>query len=904
MRSPLLPPGRVLAKRFVLAIVALMVIAPLVALGLAKSGALTPFLERQAVAALRAAVPEDYKVETGAAAVEFEFPVRLSVRFDDVTLSKRVSGSQVAGAKVADIGTLAIGLRADPFVRAEPTITSVRIENAVVQLPAPAQQPPAFKIAAVDGASAAVFDVADTLLQTVRLRAPGLDASLRDVTIGLPRSGESEAQYIEIFKARALFDEGVVLSGSVGSSVLAGDDPLDISVNGRVGADAKLSSLVVSSSVVKVPAGGLLFAFSNVEADRNFTGERPPFDASVSLSMERDDAGAITKKLALSPQTLAFKLADGDDVPVDMTLVLSHQTGDEAISIEPSQSSLGRTRFVLSGGIRDAPNVDSAFEIELLANNGVLNPLDTPVAAMEFGSAVNLIFFPKSGVIDIPDWTLETAGGTFEASGQLDFGASPPYTVMRVTSDRMTTDALKQTWPAPIARGARRWVLENTAGGFARNIVFDVAEPLRRRVPGTTARLVGDTSVELEMEGVRFDIAGDIPPVRDAVGRLSFVDQISTIELQQGTVFMQGGKTAEATDGVLVIRPRADNGAIHAQMQVSVSGDAAALGQLISFQPIAAQRFYPFEPGDLSGSVTADVSMDFRIDDIGADGGPDWAVSMDVSDAGSRAPIEGRDLRDVNGTISINRDHASLDIDASLDGLPADIAMVIPFEGSSRAAERTVVMKLGDAERQTLAPGIETILTGTTPLTIERISDDANRIEMDLADATLSLPWIGWSKGKGIAATAAFDLLQDDGVTRLRNVNIDGQGMRAKGAVRVTKAGLAALDFSGVKLNRFDDFDIAVRREGQRYLIDVTGNAIDARPLIRTVRAAMRARGGGDTQTTATITVRVARALGFGDEVMRDLTAEILIGRAGVEMAIIEASTDSGLPVSLSLRGT
>ncbi|MGB7432702.1 MAG: AsmA-like C-terminal region-containing protein, partial [Ahrensia sp.] len=42
----------------------------------------------------------------------------------------------------------------------------------------------------------------------------------------------------------------------------------------------------------------------------------------------------------------------------------------------------------------------------------------------------------------------------------------------------------------------------------------------------------------------------------------------------------------------------------------------------------------------------------------------------------------------------------------------------------------------------------------------------------------------------------------------------------------------------------------------------------------------------------------------FGDEVMRDLTAEILIGRAGVEMAIIEASTDSGLPVSLSLRGT
>lgn len=898
VRTPLLPPIRVLLRRAFVTLLFLILLTPLAIAGLAKAGVFTPFLQDRAVAALRSAVPDTLSLETGAASVEFEFPAQLAVRFDEVVLAARSDG-----ARVATIGALSIGLRADPLVRVDPTITTVRVEDASIALPTPTNAPPNFKVANLDDAGARLFEAVDALLDVVGSRAPGLDASLRNVSITLPRHDSAAARTIDVNQARALFDDGLVLSGSITSSVFAGDEPLKFTANALVGVDGRLNSVTVSSPTVKVPAGGLLFAFSNTEADRNFSGQRPPFDASLSLELERAGEGSIVKKLELEPQTLAFKLTDGDEVPADFALILSHASGDQAISIEPSNVRLGRTSFVLSGGIRDAPNADDAFEIQLLANNGVLDPRDTPVSAMAFGSSVNLIFFPKSGVFDIPDWTLETAGGIFEASGQLDFGSSPPYTVLRITSDRMTTDALKQSWPAPVARGARRWFIENMAGGVARNIVFDVAEPLRRRVQGTSTRLRGDTSVSLDMEGVRFDIAGDIPPVRDAVGNLSFADGLTTVELVQGTVFMQGGQTADASQGTLTIQPRDAAGHINAQVQVNVSGDASALGRLISFRPIAAQRFYPFEPQDLSGTVAARVSMDFRLDDIGADGGPDWAVSMNVANAASEEPIEGRNLQGVNGTIDINRQRATLDIDASLDGLPAEIAMLIPFEGSTLASQRNIVMKLGDAERNRLAPGIDTILTGNTPLTIKRLEGDANRIEMDLRDATLSLPWIGWSKGKGVAASAAFDLMQEGGVTRLRNLTVEGEGMAARGAVRVTKAGLAALDFSGVRLNRFDNFDIAVRRDGQRYLIDVTGESIDARSIIRTVRAAMRKTGGGDTGTAATITVRVARALGFSDEVMRNVRAEILVGKAGVELASIEAITDNGLPVSVSMQG-
>lgn len=896
--TPLLPPMRVMAKRALFSVLILTLLVPLVALGFAQSGLLTPLMEQRAITALRNAVPPHLTVNTGSASVMVDFPASLAVQFDDVVILQINTGD-----RVASISQLALTLRTGPLLRGTPEIESVRVQGALITLPAPIIAPPRLTIDTLDTPTETLFNAADAMMDMVRVRAPGLEVSLRDIAIILPKYDDALESSIKLVQVRALFDEGVVISGNVESTLLPHDSVVAVSARGTVSGSGHLSDLFIESPALPVPARNFLFAFSNVKEDRSPSAPRRPVDARVSLLLERSADQIISKTVTIEPEAVAFKLADEDEVPADFKLVLNHRTGDKALSVMPSRVQIGRTGFILNGGVRDAPDMEGAYEIELLANNGILDPIDTPVAAMAFGSSVSLIFHPESGVMDVPTWRLETTGGTFDATGQFDFGAPTPYAVMRITSPRMTMDALKQSWPAPIARGARRWVLQNMAGGVARNILFDVAEPLRRRIEGSVTRLTGDTIVKLDVEGVRFDIAGDIPPVRDAVGTLSVEDRVATITLQSGTVFMDGGTTADAANGVLTIQPRDLEGRIKAHVNVDVSGDATSVGQLIGYKPIAAQRFYPFKPSDLSGSVSARVSMDFLLNDIRADGGPDWAVSMDVTNAALASPVEGRTLRNVNGIININRQRVDLDVSAILDGLPADIEMLIPFAGSSLAPKRTIVMKLGDKERNALAPGLDVILAGTTPLTIERAEGNANRIEMNLVDTRLSLPWVGWSKGKGVAGKAGFDLLQNGSTTQLQNFQLDGQGFSARGAVRVTKAGLSALDFTNVKLNRYDDFNISIQREGKRYLIDVTGQSIDARSLIRTIRSAMRRSGSGSDQTQATITARLDRVLGFSDEVMRNVRAEILIGRGGVESASIQASTDSGLPVSINLRG-
>ncbi len=912
-RGPVHTPGvrkrRGLFARLLLTVSFLIVLVGGSLALLLKGGVVADRLQPIARSTLLGMIPDDLIAELGETDVQLAWPPAFAVTYHDFAIRPASGGGPLASA-------LSLSIQIDPASLAarKPRVSGIVVSGLSVDVPAimarqPRQEPIAMDVAGIPER----FDALFAMLRqwgSIHLRQEGgVSVTAHNASVDFGDNAQGRLLLISLLEGTA--------EGGIGRLSLEGLlDAMPVTATAQLALDpanprAGITRLDVAASGLPFPLRRLPLMFSNVPADQEPGVLSDPVPMRVAAQMV--DAGTGTGgdilDVSLTPEGLALKLDEGDLVPISADIAFSYDFADRVVTLERAPWQVGSMQAQLSGRFRDALGQETGtnvsgplpLEFDLVMNNGRMAPADSPEAPVRFAARSRGIFYPEGQRIAFSDMQLASEAGDAVAKGEMVLGGRAPTAVFTVDVSGMQIAGVKQFWPAPVARAPRRWVLENLAGGTITSGRFDIAEPLRRRIEGTDRRLTGDTRVTLQVEGTRFDIAEDIPPVRDATGSVVLADNVTTISLKQGTVFLPSGRTAMARDGTLIFVPSANGRTADADVSVSVSGDAAAVGELISFAPINAKRFRDYDEADLSGSVDAKVDMTFKLNDP-AGLQPDWAVALTVRNGGSATPIEGRQLAGLDGTISVTPQRAIMDLDGTIDGLPADIAMTLPFAGSDIAAKRDITLQLDDKQRDKLAPGLSLLLTGTTPVQVVGDGSPVS-IAANLDAARLALPWIGWSKGKGVSADAAFDLVTRGGSTLLENFKLSGDGFRANGRIDVAAGGLSRATFSQLRLNPGDEVSVDIRRQGKGYAIDVEGAALDVRALMRHVRATMNDAGSGGEDTPVTVNATIARVKGFRGEELRNVRAKLTVAGGGVESLSITGSGASGMPFSLALTG-
>ena len=163
----------------------------------------------------------------------------------------------------------------------------------------------------------------------------------------------------------------------------------------------------------------------------------------------------------------------------------------------------------------------------------------------------------------------------------------------------MPVSHVKQLWPWFSAKNARLWVLQNLFGGRVvdANLQFQVVPGrLGNGVPLSADEVFG----RFQIEGSRFDTAGRIPPIRDAVGVVAFHGNDVDIALSSGSVYMPSGRTVAASNGTLAMKA-ANHPPVIGALDIDVAGEAPAIAELASYEPINAMRHVGLLPDDLSG---------------------------------------------------------------------------------------------------------------------------------------------------------------------------------------------------------------------------------------------------------------------------------------------------------------
>ncbi|MBX3598926.1 MAG: hypothetical protein KF874_15285 [Rhizobiaceae bacterium] len=584
---------------------------------------------------------------------------------------------------------------------------------------------------------------------------------------------------------------------------------------------------------------------------------------------------------------------------LDLYTVLSDGSGK--LSIERLDTSIGRSNIHMSGAIVPGKGDNGApgYNFDLTSSNSTLGPQDTNEPDMPVELKLSGQYIPDQSLISIGDIGIRNSSGTASGRAAVRLAEQgPPGIMLSLDVAGMSVSHVKQLWPWFAAEPARRWVNQNLFGGTvpSGSIRFEV--PPGRL--GNGQKLSGDeVSGKFEVSQTRFDIAGLLPPAREAIGTVSFAGDDVEITMESGKVFLENGKSVSASQGRLVI-DNADQRPVIGTLDIKVAGDASAVAEFASLDPINAMDHTSILPQSLSGQVEGDVHARIPMHK-GID--PElltWDVSLAFKGLAINQKIEGHTISNADGTIRLDKTKAVIEAGAEINGVPAQLNLTEPFAKSAVQRERDIVLVLDEKTQRKISGSINDFIGGTVRFDVRQSAPGKQRFEADLTSNKLSLPVVGWSKGEGVPARLKFEVDSTASeAIRVADFELSGASFAIKGQLDVASGELKAARFSQFRLTRNDEVSVTIERSGKGYAIAVDGESLDARALVR--QFVGKDKGGQSAGKSPPISVKakVKKVAGFNDESLNGVVLSYSAANTITGLSL-EASTNNGGAVNAS----
>ncbi len=854
-----------------------------------ETGSIDSALSKQAKQALENAIGSRYEARIGSTSVRFASGFHLALVAQDVDIIEQDTGQHLSRAR-------AIGMALDPVALITGRVSVQSLEATGMELDT-ALLP---KGQAIDWAKMRVDDVPtyldlaftelDRFAQAFQ-RSGTEEIDLSDIAIRLPPREDGEPRTISLRELSLVpdgdggysLDGNVAFNGEVATLSLAAKG-----ASGSIdGFTARLDGFDIGPLLEQHDPEGLMHQGLNVKAGINIVGNRDRGETKPSLAVS---VGIGDGKLYIG----------GDAQPVTSGVINARYDFDKsAIAVENSRLTLGQTVLPLHGQIKDSDiGYDLAMRMEqatAIAEGGGEPPVT-------FDLMADGTYDKATHRLDVPALYVKSALGDMAGSLKVHFvGKGSPEISFGGQIAKMEATAVKQLWPFWMARKARPWVVANLFGGTVRNGSIAVFIPEGRMCgPGCPLELsAGELQIRFDVDNTRLNVTGDIPPLRDASAHFELVGEKINVDIIKATSFFPSNRTLALENSKFSIDSVYDK-PLMADLDLNVSGSADAVAELATFQPINALKDTEFKPEDFAGQVKANAKLTVGLLNSQQPPPPKWTARLDLDGVSLTRPFAGRDVTSINGPMTIDNDALRMKGKARIDDVPMDLDLVQPTRKSSTVARQMLLKAtLEPGQIAKLAPELTKLLGGTTLLEINGSDPRRQGVKLDLSNASIILPGIGWTKGAGIPANASFTMDTVDGRTSISNFSLKGDGFGAAGDLAFDKAGLTSANFSRFQLSPQDDFAVSISSARKNYTVSASGKSADLRPLIAKLRSssgksnAASAGGDGDFGSFS-VKAQLDKIYGFNDEVMSNVNADINLRDGKLRTIDLKAVTSRG----------
>lgn len=861
-----------------------------------EGGFLDGPLNARAQTALNSAIGTGYHAEVGSTVLRVTSNGALALKAQDVTLVENASNK-----RLVTTNSVFIELNPLALLTGRIAVSRLEAEGATLDPSLLPQGKPidltAIRVADVAGGLEVVFNQIDSISQLIS-RSNTETVRLADLQLSVagPRK-----RAIPVVVKSVDFKRGDDGSMQIDGLFSVDGESAELHLRAN-GANGRIASL--EGAATGLPLAAFLHR-NQTETEQAF-GIR----SSADLSINATRAGqGFTPTLQLKGRSAAgvFDAGGFSSELKSSDVNITYDFGRDRIEILPSMVRIGRSTFPFTGAIADLDPAATAgkpgFSIDLLLQSASSSPVDVSEAPLIFDAKAQGRFLPETHELVFQELTVASALGTAAGSLSMTFGDTSPQISFALLTSKIQSAAVKQLWPWWVGKTARRWVINNIFGGTVTDGKLEVFLPMGRitRTVGPIDLNAEELSVQFNIADARVNLAGDIPPLRDAAGVFKLKGEHLDVEIERGTAYFPSGRSATVNGGNFVI-PNTYEKPLIAEMKLDVGGQADAIAELVSYRPILALQRTPFKPEDFSGEMTAQVGARFGLVTAQKPPPPQWQAQMLLNGVTVNKPIAGRSISDIKGTLRIDPNQAVLEAKADIDGGEMDISVVEPVGAASTVKrKREISGTLNDGELAKLAPGLAGIISGPVALDILINDNDQHTVSADLGNASISLPWIGWSKGAGIGAKATFSASTTDGVTQIDDLKLNGDGFGATGALVLDKSGLNSGAFSSVQLAKGDNYAVDIKRQKGGFAVSVNGSSADMRPVIDSLRSGSGDGDGNGDGKRISINANLQQVTGFHSETLSNVNLSYAARGKQIDGVDLSAVTDSGQAVVAKL---
>lgn len=867
-----------------------------------ESGTLDAALAQRAQTVLNNAVGPKFVAEIGGTEVRFSENMELTVEARDVSLHEQAGGQQVALTQSVRFIVEPLALLGGRFSIREVASEGINLDATVL----PKGEP---------------IDLANWRVDQVPARLSDAFQELDRLQGFIARGGLDRMRLagLEIASTSA---SGRPLTIAIDDIVLERGQDDSLSIFGAVSVNGQQTELTALTTNVAGRAEALTMRIADIRVTpfllrRSSAGEaRQGIDGSAELLLNArraDGAQDPAVTLAVNMRNAGF-YSDGIRQELsDAALKFSYDFAKNTIELNDSMARFGKTVLPLSGGIIDldrlpeGPNFGKGFGIDLVVTDGKADVPSAGETPFPFFLKGYGRFLVADKLLQLDTVDVSTPGGNMRGKLQVRFGGTGPEIRFNASVQNMATSVVKQLWPYWIASKPRQWVLENLFGGVIPNGTVDVFIPQNRlSIDPKPVRLNADElKISFDVEDTRINLTGDLPPLRDVYGRLEMAGERVDVDIRSAGSFFPSGRMVKLDAGKFVLKDAYEK-PLMADMVLDISGEADAVAELVSFKPIEALKVVELQPADFSGKVKGRANIRLGLVPNQSPPAPVWNADVDLTDVAIAKPFDGRSISDVTGKLKVDRDKAELAASAMVDDVAMEVKLTEPVRrGAGEVArERVVTATLDNAAREKLVPGLGDIVNGPLKLELRRLNDEKQAVSVDLRSATLTIPWVGWSKGQGIAATAKFELSKKGDQSLIEKFALDGDGFGASGDMSADGKGLVAANLSRVRLSPEDNVALTVRLNKGVYSVVANGSAFDARSLISTIQNPSGGAGSGRPSSLTSIRIegQFERILGFGGEQFSGVSLIYSSSKGRVSGVDFSGVTGSGQALVAKLR--
>jgi hypothetical protein len=851
----------VVRMTFVFAVFVFLIIGAIV--GTIESGIFDKPLSQKAQLALDNAIGPRYKAEVGSTVVRFTSDLQLALIARNVNVVDQDSGKHLS-----TMGAVRMVL--DPFALLEGRLAIATVQAKGIALDTallPSGDP-------IDPGDLRI-DSIPTGLETA---FSNLDFLQHFVTRGGTDAVEISGLAVKLARA-----EGPPLALEVDKLVFSRPGPDSLSLKGTVSVNGAVATLDVLARQEGDRPSSLTATLSHLDLTPltlNYDSQGQPRQginsfANVSLSAVRG-SDAVEPKLTASIRVEPGMLyMDRDEQDLSGAQInLSYNAEHKTLEIDKSIARFQATTIPFSGALIDLdrldPNAPKGFGVDFLISGGTAATAASGEPPMNFDGQANGRYLAAAKELQFDKVGITSPLGSLYGSLRIRLRPQSPEISFGGQATTMQLAAIKQLWPFWMASKPRAWVQGNLAGGTVTNATISVFIPEGRlAVAAATGKLqlaANELHIAFDIAGARMNVPGEIPPIRDTTGHFDLSGPVMKVDISSGTSYFPSGRSVTIGPSTFSI-PSTYDKPLMAQLKLAISGAGDAIGELLTYQPLHVLQRTEFKPEDFNGKIDANVEATIGLIRDQNPPPPVWKAALQLQKVDVLKAFDGRKINDLDGKIDADPRQVHLVAQAQIDGIPAQIDMVEPTEqGSDVKRQRVITTTLSNQQREKIIPGLSDIIDGPIAVELTRIDEDRQGVKIDLAKAALTLPWVGWSKGSGIAANAAFETTGGDEQTSLKNFTLKGDGFGASGNLTVGKGGLSSADFSSVKLSGLDDFALSVKRGKGGFDVSVSGNSADARPILARLKSAGSGGKGGGDQVDATIRANLDKVVGFNDE--------------------------------------